>query len=361
MVEVRMADQLRDLKELLTSSGDISIAVAYVSSAGLALIEQEMVEGFSRGQKVRFLLNLDGRVTSPEAVNKLLELSRQYGRKLESKFFFIPNAVFHPKLYMSISENEIAFLSGSYNLTKSALKAGEASSNVEHGLWVRCTRTDSIGKQVLEVFENLWNDKRAVVLNRNLASQYAKAYADNRASEPQSTAWQSFLQYVGKTITTEKPSSSRRRGKPESPEPVRKNYWLFKCDIDKYSFDVLLRKDNKTDYWGDEIKSKAAQKIIMNRIRLDDEVLFYHSGDRQRAVVGTVRVVREAHLDPKTRTWQVVDIQADQVFRQSVTLDQLVQNPKLARQNWKGSQAILDIKEEEWDEIVALGKGEETP
>ena len=72
MVEVRMADQLRDLKELLTSSGDISIAVAYVSSAGLALIEQEMVEGFSRGQKVRFLLNLDGRVTSPEAVNKLL-------------------------------------------------------------------------------------------------------------------------------------------------------------------------------------------------------------------------------------------------------------------------------------------------
>ena len=116
MVEVRTANQLEDLKKLLTSGGDVSIAVAYVSSAGLALIEQEMLEGFSRGQKVRFLLNLDGRVTSPEAVNKLLELSRQYGRKLESKFFFIPNAVFHPKLYMSISGNEVAFLSGSTTL-----------------------------------------------------------------------------------------------------------------------------------------------------------------------------------------------------------------------------------------------------
>ena len=357
MVEVRTANQLKDLKELLTSGGDVSIAVAYVSNAGLDLIEQEMVEALNRRQRIRFLLHLDGKVTSPDAVNKLLELSRHYRRKLALKFFFIPNAVFHPKLYISDSGNEIAFLTGSYNLTKSALTAREIFGNVEHGLWVRCDRTGPIGKQVLGEFEGLWNDNRAFALDRYVARRYSKAYSDNRESEQQSETWQAFIQHLKKSLPSRPPQFLEQLGETENPGLDEKSYWLFKCDVNRYNFSQLLEKEDKTDYWGNEIHGRGAQEIIMNEIKVGDGVLFYHFGNQQRAVVGIAQVVSEAHLDPDTRTWQVVDIKADSLLKHAVTLQELQQNPKLQSRNWRSRQSILRVSKEEWEEIVELGTG----
>ena len=68
MVEIKTADQLKDLKELLTSGGNISVAVAYVTQEGLELIEHELMIGMGRGQ-VRIMISLDGRTTQPKALH----------------------------------------------------------------------------------------------------------------------------------------------------------------------------------------------------------------------------------------------------------------------------------------------------
>ena len=68
-------------------------------------------------------------------------------------------------------------------------------------------------------------------------------------------------------------------------------------------------------------------------------MLFYHSGAKQRAVVGTVRVVRDAYLDSSTHTWQVVDITADLMFKNAVTLTELERNPKLQNSNWRARRS----------------------
>ena len=58
MVEVRTANQLKDLKELLTSGGDISIAVAYLTRGGLAQIREQLLGAIGQGQQVRLLVDL---------------------------------------------------------------------------------------------------------------------------------------------------------------------------------------------------------------------------------------------------------------------------------------------------------------
>ena len=116
MVVVKTANQLKDLKELLTSGGDISVAVAYATQEGLELIEHELRIGMARGQ-VRIMVSLDGRTTQPKALRKLLELA---DKGLATKFFDIPadrHAIFHPKLYISRDDKFTNFLTGSYNLT----------------------------------------------------------------------------------------------------------------------------------------------------------------------------------------------------------------------------------------------------
>lgn len=361
MVEVRTANQLEDLKELLTSGGDVSIAVAYVSESGLELIEPDLEVMLSKGQGIRFILHLDGQVTSPAAADKLLDLSRQYRRKFVAKFFFIPGAIFHPKLYISKSREQITLLSGSYNLTRSALQAGNHSSNVEHGLWVRCGINEGIGQQVLQTFDDLWNNEKAIALDQNVVSRYAKAYkayADTRNTEWQSTEWQSFLKYLSDNFPQQARNSlPREEGKMRSSDSAPKNYWLFKCSLDRYNFGDLLMKENRTDYWGDGIENKTVQKIILNNIRSNDRVLFYHSGDKQRAVVGTARVVREAYLDPKDHYWQVVDIQANEQFSHAVALNELEANPITKGTNWKTPRSVISVTPEEWEEIVKMGTG----
>ena len=166
MVEVRTANQLEDLRQLLSSGGDISIAVAYVTLGGLNLIEDYLKKALSKG-KVRMLVALDGRITDPKAVNRLVRLS---GAKLKLKHFEIPgkeHAIYHPKLFISRSDESTTILSGSYNLTESALKR-----NKEHGLLVKCDGIEGIGGQTLTAFEKLWKDELAKCLTREVADNY---------------------------------------------------------------------------------------------------------------------------------------------------------------------------------------------
>ncbi len=79
--------------------------------------------------------------------------------------------------------------------------------------------------------------------------------------------------------------------------------------------------------------------MMRDQMRVGDRVLFYHSSADPPAVAGTAKIVREAypdhtawdpnddHFDPKASpenpTWQMVDIQLDEIFAQPVPIGTL--------------------------------------
>lgn len=191
MVKVQTANQLADLRSLLGSSSDKSIAVAYVSSSGLTLIEESIKKALTgQRRKVRFLIGLDeGSVTDPQAVKKLFELSKN-SDSLEVKAF-IPNQgseTFHPKLFISHSRKEITFLTGSYNLTEAALKR-----NREHGLQVICEPNEDIGLQTLEAFNGLWEDTQAKLLTLDVVRGYEKYCQNKTDTQSDIKRWADFV------------------------------------------------------------------------------------------------------------------------------------------------------------------------
>ena len=319
MVEVRTADQLKDLKELLTSGGDVSIAVAYVRKSGLNLIKQEMnaaLDSLKEGESFRFLLYLDGIVTDPDGIDMLMDFSEKYAGKIFLKYFCIPHATFHPKLYIRKGNGSVTFLSGSYNLTRSALDMSYKSKNIEHGIRVTCPDSAKIAKQVTKEFTSLWKDKRAKPLDNMVAGRYRRAYAG-------------FHRNNGQNL--ENAGTCELSGTLGLPLP---KYWIFKCNPNRegptkgFNFEKLYNKNGPVS-WGEVGQNDNTRKHIKQDIRKGHRVLFYHSSSKPSAVMGTAQVVQEFYSDPEYSPEPLVNIQAYQRFANPVTLDQIKQNTKL--------------------------------
>jgi predicted RNA-binding protein with PUA-like domain len=105
-----------------------------------------------------------------------------------------------------------------------------------------------------------------------------------------------------------------------------KNYWLVKSEPESYSWDSLV-KERKTSWTG--VRNFTARNNI-RRMRVGDEVLFYHSVT-DKAVVGVAKVVRAAYPDPtaKEGDWSTVDLAPLKPLRNPVTLEQIKARPQL--------------------------------
>ena len=113
---------------------------------------------------------------------------------------------------------------------------------------------------------------------------------------------------------------------------AERKYWLFKSEPTTYSFSDLLSEPDKTAEW-DGVRNYQARNFLRDEIKLGDGILFYHSSNDARAVIGTARVVREGYPDstawdpdsnhydskstPDRPIWFMVDIQADGRVRQT--------------------------------------------
>ena len=86
-------------------------------------------------------------------------------------------------------------------------------------------------------------------------------------------------------------------------------YWLYKSEPDTWSWDMQVKKGKKGQEW-DGVRNYTARNH-MRAMKKGDRGFFYHSGD-EKAVVGIVEVVAEAHPDSTDDTgkWDCVDIAA---------------------------------------------------
>ena len=331
MVEVRTAKQLDDLKELLTSGGDVSIAVAYVRQSALTKIEPELRQASSEG-KVRFLIALDGRITEPAAAERLLDLSSD---SFEVRYFDLPaseRAIFHPKLYICSSAESVSFLTGSYNLTGAAL-----GRNREHGLRVTCTAGGEPAKEALDSFDALWKDDHA----KPLTQEAVRTYRED---------------YIRSTIV------------PEDELWADQGYWLFKCNPPRHDYSFTDFVNDEITDWGGQVENPASRQRLRDEVRIGDMALFYHTGHTiqnlpQKAVLGTAQVVWHNN-DPNA---PLVHIRHENTFLEPVTLGDIVaggqggilQNLGQMMSKTHTRHTVQRVRPEEYQEIVRLGMTEQ--
>ena len=150
------------------------------------------------------------------------------------------------------------------------------------------------------------------------------------------------------------------------------NYWLMKSEPSDYSFDDLKSEVDSSAEW-DGVRNYQARNLLRDKIKIGDKVLFYHSNPKPHGAVGTAIVVKDgypdftawdpqsAHPDPRSTEespiWFMVDIKADQTFRNFVSLKQIKSTVELSEMVLvKNSRlSVQPMTEKEFEIIVDMG------
>jgi len=134
------------------------------------------------------------------------------------------------------------------------------------------------------------------------------------------------------------------------------NYWLFKSEPFKFSFEDLKALGKKGSQW-DGVRNYQARNN-MRVMQIGDLGFFYHSNEGL-AVVGICEVCALAHHDTTTEDprWECVDVRAVRDMPRPVTLADAKANPKLEKMSLVTSMrlSVQPVTPDEWQEVCRMG------
>ena len=127
-------------------------------------------------------------------------------------------------------------------------------------------------------------------------------------------------------------------------------HWLMKSEPESYSWGDLVR-DGGTEW--DGVRNNAA-RLHLKAMKAGDEAFFYHSMS-DKAVVGVMRITREARPDPKDADWVSVRVEPVRPF-EPVTLAAIKAEPALAKMELirQSRLSVAPVREEEWRKILQM-------
>jgi predicted RNA-binding protein with PUA-like domain len=127
--------------------------------------------------------------------------------------------------------------------------------------------------------------------------------------------------------------------------------WLMKSEPDSYSWQDLVR-DGGTEW--DGVRNNAA-RLHLRAMKPGDEAFFYHSMS-DKAVVGVMRIVREARPDPKDADWVSVRVEPVKPLATPVTLAAIKAEPALAKMELirQSRLSVAPVREEEWRKVLEM-------
>jgi predicted RNA-binding protein with PUA-like domain len=131
---------------------------------------------------------------------------------------------------------------------------------------------------------------------------------------------------------------------------MRVAYWLMKSEPESYGWANLVR-DGGTEW--DGVRNNAA-RLHLKAMKAGDEAFFYHSMS-DKAVVGIMRITREAQPDPKDADW--VSIRVEPVREIApVTLADIKAEPRLAKMELirQSRLSVAPVRDEEWDLVLQM-------
>jgi predicted RNA-binding protein with PUA-like domain len=128
-------------------------------------------------------------------------------------------------------------------------------------------------------------------------------------------------------------------------------HWLMKSEPESFSWSDLVR-DGGTEW--DGVRNNAA-RLHLKAMKVGDEAFFYHSMS-DKAVVGIMRITREAQPDPKDPNWVSVRVEPVRPLARPVTLAEIKAEPRLARMELirQSRLSVAPVTEEEWKVIEQM-------
>ena len=130
-------------------------------------------------------------------------------------------------------------------------------------------------------------------------------------------------------------------------------YWLMKSEPASYSWDDLNR-DGTTEW--DGVRNNAA-RLHLKAMKKGDEAFFYHSMS-DKAVVGIVRIAREAQPDPKDKDWVSVRVEPVKELDRPVTLAEIKAEPRLSQMELirQSRLSVAPVRDDEWKVVLELAR-----
>jgi len=127
-------------------------------------------------------------------------------------------------------------------------------------------------------------------------------------------------------------------------------YWLMKSEPSSYSWDDLVR--NGGTEW-DGVRNNAA-RLHLKAMKNGDEAFFYASMTN-KAVVGIMRITREAQPDPKDADWVSVRVEPVKAIG-PVTLKDIKAEPKLAKMELirQSRLSVAPVRDDEWKTVLGM-------
>lgn len=133
-------------------------------------------------------------------------------------------------------------------------------------------------------------------------------------------------------------------------------YWLFKSEPSTWSWDDQVAKGDAGEEW-DGVRNYQARNF-MREMAVGDLGFFYHS-QKEKSVVGIVKVCAAAHSDSTTEDdrWDCVDIKAVRPFNNPVSLDQIKTDEALSDMILVRNSrlSVQPVTDDEWQRVCALG------
>ncbi len=144
---------------------------------------------------------------------------------------------------------------------------------------------------------------------------------------------------------------------PKKIKICHMKFWLIKSEPFKYSWHQF-EKDGRT-FW-DGVRNYQARNN-MRDMASGDLCLFYHSNEGKE-VVGVAKVVKTAYQDPTTKdtNWVCVDVAPHKKLKNTVTLEQIKNEPRLEGIGLVKQQrlSVVALTREEFDTILELSENE---
>ena len=128
-------------------------------------------------------------------------------------------------------------------------------------------------------------------------------------------------------------------------------HWLMKSEPESYSWADLVR-DGGTEW--DGVRNNAA-RLHLKAMKPGDEAFLYHSMS-DKAVVGIMRIAREAQPDPKDNNWVSVRVEPVRALPRPVTLAEIKAEPKLAKMELirQSRLSVAPVRQEEWQLLLRM-------
>ena len=126
-------------------------------------------------------------------------------------------------------------------------------------------------------------------------------------------------------------------------------YWLFKSEKSTWSWKDQQARGDAGEEW-DGVRNYQARNF-MREMKLGDRGFFYLS-QNEKAVVGVVEVIAEAHPDSTTddQRWECVDIKAICSVKTPITLEMIKADARLSEMVLVRNSrlSVQPVSDKEW-------------